>query len=93
MGVSLKLIRGIRRGEAMLSVSVLLSLYRGAFVDVDGDAFVDLVGGAFVDLVGDAFVDLVGVVVKVVVNVAWLLLQLDRFLDLTDGEGCLCLTF
>ena len=85
MGVSLKLIRGIRRGEAMLSVSVLLSLYRGAFVDVDGDGFVDLVG--------DAFVDLVGVVVKVVVNVAWLLLQLARFLDLTDGEGCLCLTF
>ena len=35
----------------------------------------------------------VGVVVKVVVNVAWLLLQLEIFLDLTDGEGCLCLTF
>ena len=68
--MSLKSTRGMTRGEVTLRVSVLLSLYRGAFVVV--------VGGEA------AFVDgsLVGVVVKVVVSATWLLLQLERFFAL-----------
>ena len=41
----LKFVPGIARGEVMLSVSVLLSLYRGAFVDAAGEVaiFVEVV--------------------------------------------------
>ena len=78
--MSLKSTRGMTRGEVTLRVSVLLSLYRGAFVVVVGDE------AAFV------VKSLIGVVVKVVVSATWLLLQLERFFalyDLAEGERCL----